>query len=301
MGWKGVDVISIMDFKKEELELLFNAADLDAEDSKPLDGKVVATAFYEPSTRTRLSFDSAVKRLGGSTIDLNPGASSIAKGEDFLDTMKMLDSYADLIILRSPSEGAARLAAEICEHPVINAGDGSQHHPTQAMIDLYSLKKMKGSIGGLSIGIMGDLKYGRAANSFLFGLGVFGVKEIKAIAHPSLRIKDVNSLLLNEMGMHISYYEELEEVLEELDVIYITRVQKERFSDPAEYEKLKDAYKLDLKALAKAKPGLLVMHPLPRLNEISREVDSTQHAAYFKQAAYGVKVRMALIRLVLGE
>ena len=302
--WMKRDVISILDFKRDELEYLFSLTDKIIEEKidmkKPLDGKIVATAFFEPSTRTRLSFETAAHRLGASVITLEPSISSLAKGESFADTMRMLDSYADVIVMRSPLEGAAKLAAEICEHPVINGGDGTQHHPTQAMIDIYTIKKIKGDLCDLSIGVLGDLKYGRAATSFMYGVSIFGVKKLWLIAPKELMPRDDVLLTLKRFNVELHYTENINDIIGELDVLYVTRIQKERFPDLAEYERVKGTYQVDLKLLSKAKDSLIVMHPLPRVDEISYEVDTTKYAAYFKEASYGVPLRMALLMLIMG-
>jgi aspartate carbamoyltransferase catalytic subunit len=303
-SWLNRDVISILDFEKEELEYLFSLTDkiiqrnIDIE--KSLEGKIIATAFFEPSTRTRLSFETAAHKLGASVITLEPSISSLEKGESIADTMKMLDSYADLIVMRSPFEGAAKLAAEICEHPIINGGDGTQHHPTQTMIDIYTIKKLKGRIDGLSIGILGDLRYGRAATSFMYGIGIFGIKEMWLIAPKELMPRDDVLLNLEKFDIKLHYVENINEIISDLDVLYVTRIQKERFPDLAEYERVKGSYQIDLQLLKKAKENLIIMHPLPRVYEIPYEIDKTQYAAYFKQASFGVPLRMALLMLIFG-
>ncbi len=303
-NWLNRDVVSILDFKKEELEHLFSLTDKIIENNmdigRPLTGKIIATAFFEPSTRTRLSFESAAHRLGASVITLEPSVSSLAKGESFADTMKMLDNYSDLIVMRSPLEGAAKLAAEICEHPIINGGDGTQHHPTQAMIDIYTIRKLKGDLHNLSIGVLGDLKYGRAATSFMYGLSIFGIKRVWLIAPKELMPRDDVLLTLQKFNMELYYFENISDVIAELDVLYVTRIQKERFPDPAEYERVKGTYQINLQLLSKAKESLIIMHPLPRVDEIAYEVDVTKYAAYFKEASYAVPLRMALLMLILG-
>ena len=303
--WKGRDVISILDFTREELDVLFQEA-LKVERSPSLyfgalEGKIVALAFFEPSTRTMLSFDTAVKRLGGQTIGFTAQeATSISKGENLADTIRMLDAYADCIVIRHPSEGSSKFAAEIASSPVINAGDGSQHHPTQAMIDLYTIWRRFGSFSNLTIGVIGDLRYGRAAASFLFGLTIYKPRKVYLISPPMLRIREEVRDFLEKRGVKFEEAESLEEVASELDVIYVTRIQKERFPDPSEYEAVKGSYRVDLKILKNLKDHAIVMHPLPRVDEISFEVDSSKHAFYFTQASFGVPVRMALLKLVLA-
>lgn len=303
-SWINRDIISILDFKKDELEYLFFLTDKIIERKlnvgKPLDGKIIATAFFEPSTRTRLSFETAAHRLGASVITLEPSVSSLAKGESFSDTMRMLDNYSDVIVMRSPLEGAAKLAAEICEHPIINGGDGTQHHPTQAMIDIYTIKKIKNNFHNLSIGVLGDLKYGRAATSFMYGISIFGVEKLWLIAPKELMPRDDVLLTLKRFNVELHYTENINDVISELDVLYVTRIQKERFPDPAEYERVKGTYQINLKLLSKAKESLIIMHPLPRVDEISYDVDTTKYAAYFKEASYGVPLRMALLMLITG-
>ena len=302
--WAGRDVISILDFTREELEELFRVAEhmerLRREGSELLRGKVVATAFFEPSTRTRLSFETAAHRLGASVITLQPTAASLVKGESLADTLRMLDDYADVIVMRSPLEGAAKMAAEICSHPVINGGDGTQHHPTQAMIDLYTIKQIKGRVDNLTVGVLGDLKYGRAATSFIFGLTRYKPKMVYLISPPELRIREDVRMVLEDLNAPIIETSSLEEVMSELDVLYVTRIQRERFPDPAEYERVKGSYRIRVSLLRRAKHDMIIMHPLPRVDELPYEVDSTPHAAYFRQASYGVPVRMAILSLVLG-
>ncbi|MEM1666286.1 MAG: aspartate carbamoyltransferase [Nitrososphaerota archaeon] len=302
--WKFRDVISILDYTRDELEHLFSVTDVILERSldvgKPLDGKIVATAFIEPSTRTRLSFETAAKRLGAEVINLEPHLSSMAKGESLTDTLRMLDDYANLIVIRSPYEGSAKHAADVCEHPVINGGDGTQHHPTQAMIDLYTIRKLKGRIDGLEVGVLGDLKYGRAAASFIYGLTKFNVKRIWLISPEPLSPRPELMDRLKRMNVDFVKTENLEEAVEDLDILYVTRIQKERFPDPAEYEKLRGSYVITKKLLSRGSEDLKVLHPLPRVDELSNDVDDTPYQAYFIQAKLGVPVRMALIGLVLG-
>ncbi|MCL7387846.1 MAG: aspartate carbamoyltransferase [Thaumarchaeota archaeon] len=302
--WKFRDVISILDFTRDDLEHLFSVTDRIIERpldiGKPLDGKIVATAFIEPSTRTRLSFETAAKRLGAEVINLEPHLSSMAKGESLTDTMRMLDDYANLIVIRSPYEGSAKHAADVCENPVINGGDGTQHHPTQAMIDLYTIRRLKGRIDGLEVGVVGDLKYGRAAASFIYGLTKFNVKKIWLVSPEPLSPRPELMDRLKRMNVEIVKTENLESAVENVDILYVTRIQKERFPDPAEYEKLRGSYVITRKLLSRAREDLKVLHPLPRVDELSNDVDDTPHQAYFIQAKLGVPVRMALIGLVLG-
>jgi aspartate carbamoyltransferase catalytic subunit len=298
------DVLSILDFKKEELEYLFQEAENILRDPTKyrdvLRGKILATAFFEPSTRTRLSFQSAILRLGGSYLDLGElEKSSIAKGENIADTIRMLDSYADIIVVRHKLEGAAKFAAEIAENPVINAGDGRKHHPTQAMLDMFTVRRLKNRIDGLTYGVLGDLKYGRAAASFILALSIFSPKKIYLISPGLLRAREDVTSILRERGISFEEVENPSEVIGELDVLYVTRIQRERFPDPSEYEKVKGSYIVDLKLLRNAKEDLIVLHPLPRVDEIALEVDGTRYAKYFEQARLGVPLRMALLKLIL--
>ncbi len=295
MSFRGKDVLSILDFSRNDLERLFRIASSKFEGDE-LKGKVVALAFFEPSTRTRLSFETATLRLGGGYIGFDAvQGTSIAKGETFSDTIRMLDAYADVIVVRHSLEGAAKLAAELAEAPVINAGDGSKRHPTQAMIDLYTVWKEKKGIDNLVYGVLGDLRYGRASGSFLRALNLYSPRKVYLIAPESLRPKEE---LLDTLKMPWEFAD-LEEVLPELDVLYVTRIQKERFPDPAEYERVKGSYRIDAALLKNAKEDMIILHPLPRVDEIALDVDSTPHARYFKQAAYGVPIRMALLREVV--
>ncbi|BEP17390.1 aspartate carbamoyltransferase [Pyrofollis japonicus] len=306
--WLGRDVISILDFSRDMLEELFLVADemdrflRSGRVPRLLEGKLVALAFFEPSTRTRLSFDTAAKRLGAETIGFSgEEGTSIAKGENLADTVRMLDSYADAIVIRHKYEGSALYAAEVAEHPVINAGDGKQHHPTQAMLDLYTVRQLFGSVDGLVYGVLGDLRYGRAATSFILGLTLFRPKKLYLISPPLLRAREEVLEVLRQRGIVFEEAGSLEEVIGGLDVLYVTRIQRERFPDPSEYEKVKGSYRVTRRLLEEhAKPELRVMHPLPRVDEISFDVDETKYAAYFIQARNGVPVRMALLALVLG-
>ncbi len=308
-SWKGRDVISILDFSLDDLEELYNRADKYLEKIRAgtplrtLEGLVISLAFFEPSTRTRMSFETAAKRLGASVIGFTAAAgTSLEKGESYADTIRMLDGYSDLIVLRHKYEGAARFAAEIAEHPVVNGGDGKQHHPTQAFIDLYTIRKLKQRLEGLNIGVLGDLRYGRAANSFILGTALYRTNTLYLISPSQLRMRDETRIILEDLGVRFYETESLEDVVSDLDVLYVTRIQKERFPDPSEYEKVKGSYRVTRRLLeTRAKPDLIVMHPLPRVGEISYDVDDTRYQAYFKQAYYGVPVRMAVLSLVFGR
>lgn len=304
MSWTGRDVISMRDFSRSDLEILFERArEMEPYAKSGLDllrGKIMAVAFFEPSTRTRLSFETAMKRLGGEVIGFSSAeGTSVEKGETFSDTIRMLDAYADVIVVRHRLEGAAKLAAEMAQAPVINAGDGSFNHPTQAMLDLYTIWREKGRIDGLKIGIMGDLKYARTVNSLLEGLSLFDV-EVALISPEFLRPRQETLDYIEARGLRWRAYSKLDEVLGDLDVLYLVRIQKERFLDPLEYERVKGSYRLTAESLRGAKEDLIVLHPLPRVDELDPSVDRTRHAAYFKQAAYGVPLRMALLSLVLA-
>ncbi len=296
MSFTGKDVLCILDFTRNDLERLFRIASSKFEGDE-LRGKVIALAFFEPSTRTRMSFETATLRLSGNYIGFGTTqATSIAKGESFSDTVRMLDAYADVIVVRHRLEGAAKLAAELAESPVINAGDGSKRHPTQAIIDLYTIWREKKGIDNMTYGVLGDLRYGRAARSFLRALNLYSPRKVYLIAPESLRPKEE---LLDSLKMPWEFAN-LNDILPELDVLYVTRIQKERFPDPAEYERVKGSYRIDTNLLKNAKTSLAVMHPLPRVDEISLDVDKTEHAFYFKQAANGVPVRMALLSEVVA-
>ncbi|AEH24437.1 aspartate carbamoyltransferase [Pyrococcus yayanosii] len=306
MEWKGRDIISIRDFSKEDIEFVLETAErLERElrEKGHLEyakGKILATLFFEPSTRTRLSFESAMHRLGGAVIGFaEASTTSVKKGESLRDTIKTVEQYSDVIVIRHPKEGAARLAAEVAEIPVINAGDGSNQHPTQTLLDLYTIKKEFGRIDGLKIGLLGDLKYGRTTHSLAEALSFYDV-ELYLISPELLRMPRHIVEELRERGVKVKETSDLEAVIGELDVLYVTRIQKERFPDEQEYLKVKGSYQVNLAILAKAKENLKVMHPLPRVDEIHPEVDGTPHAIYFKQVFNGVPVRMALLGLVLG-
>ncbi len=302
-AWKGRDVISILDFSRGELESLFKAADAFVGPPRPrkdLADRIIATAFFEPSTRTRLSFTTAALRLGAKVIDLSPDVSSILKGESLHDTTMMLEGYSDLIVMRHPSEGAALLAAELSSVPVVNGGDGSQHHPTQAMLDLFTVRRLKGRIDGLTYAVLGDNRYARSATSFLYGLTKFKPKMVHIVSPETLSPRAEVVKQLKGLGLRFELGSDLEKVIGAADVLYLTRIQKERFPDPNEYEKVKGSYKLTKEVLAKGKGGLIVLHPLPRSTELPYDVDSAKAAAYMTQAHLAVPLRMALLLKVAG-
>jgi len=306
MSLHGRDLVSIRDLSREEIEQLLAAARKMipvAEGSKTassLADKIVAMAFFEPSTRTRLSFEAAVQRLGGRCLTIaDAGATSMRKGESLYDTIRMLSSYADAIVLRHPNEGAARLAARASERPIVNAGDGAGQHPTQTLLDLATMQEAFGTLTGLKVVLLGDLKYGRTVHSLAFALAQFG-SEIVLCSPPSLRLPDDHREELRRAGARLSVEPDVRRALADADVLYVTRIQKERFSDEEEYHAVAGSYRVDNALLAGTKPRLIVMHPLPRAGEIAPEVDETPHAAYFRQAFLAVPVRMALLNEILG-
>ena len=297
------DLISITDYSKEEyLQIMELAAEFEKNPNQDLlKGKVVASLFFEPSTRTRLSFETAISRLGGQIIGIaDPGSSSVIKGETLHDTIKMVTNYADLIVMRHPLEGAARYAAEIATVPVINAGDGANQHPSQTLLDMYSILKTQGRLDNLNIFMVGDLKYGRTVHSLLMAMSEFDNQIFNFIAPEELQMPQEYKIHLKERG--IRYFEHLEftDIINAADIIYMTRVQKERFSDPIEYEKVKNVYILREKMLRNTRPNVRVLHPLPRVNEIHTDVDSSEKAYYFEQALNGVFAREAIISHILN-
>jgi aspartate carbamoyltransferase catalytic subunit len=300
------DIVSIKDFTKDDLEVVFDATDKVSR-LKPSQrgelgkGRTLGYIFYEPSTRTRMSFEAAMASLGGASIGIaDLKSSSVEKGESLADTIRIIDLYSDVIVLRHPMDGSSRFAAELSQNPIINAGSGSEEHPTQALLDLYTMLKEKKRLDGLSIAIVGDLKYGRTVYSLLYALANYKV-DIHLVSPPSLRIRK-ESIYEVQGRLKVKEHSALDDgVLSDADVIYITRIQRERFPDIQEYEKVRGTYTIDEKTLAKAKPDVAVMHPLPRVDEISHNVDHMKNAIYFKQAAYGKELRAALLALMLNE
>jgi len=306
MNLKGKDLVSIRDLSKEEIFYILKKADemipyaKGEKKTNILKGKILATLFFEPSTRTKLSFETAMYRLGGDVIGFSePSMTSIKKGETLADTVRMVDSYSDIIVIRHSLEGAARLAAEFAEAPVINAGDGAGRHPTQCLLDLFTIMKEKGRIEGLKIALVGDLKYGRTVHSLAHALALFGA-ELIFVSPETLKMPKEIVRDCQDLGAEPKSLTNLEKAIKDVDVIYVTRIQKERFPDPTEYNRVVGSYKIDMSLLKHAKEDAIVMHPLPRVNEIDPEVDGTKHALYFKQAFYGVPVRMALLSSLLG-
>ena len=298
-------LMSPLDFTTEELDALFDlAAEIEKDPERfahVCDGRILATAFYEPSTRTRLSFEAAMLRLGGKVIGFSDaGSSSAAKGESVSDTIKVISQYADICAMRHPKEGAAYVAASKSEIPVINAGDGGHQHPTQTLADLMTIRSMHGKLGGFKIGLCGDLKFGRTVHSLINALVRYEGISFVFISPPELKVPDYITEMLNDMNIPYTEVIKLEDVIADLDMLYMTRVQKERFFNEEDYVRLKDFYILTKEKMNLAGKDMLVLHPLPRVNEISVEVDEDPRACYFKQVKYGMYVRMALIMTLLG-
>lgn len=295
-------LVSIGDFSKDEiLRIMELAAHFEANpNQRLLKEKVIATLFFEPSTRTRLSFETAINRLGGKVIGFSDsGSTSVSKGETLHDTIKMVSGYADVIVMRHYIEGAARYASEVSKVPVVNAGDGSNQHPSQTLLDLYSIIKTQGTLSNLHIMMVGDLKYGRTVHSLIQAMSHFGAR-FTFVAPEELTLPDEYKLFLHECGVQFKETTDFMEEINNADIIYMTRVQRERFSDLMEYERVKNAYILRLKMIENTKPNMKILHPLPRVNEIDKEVDSSPKAYYFDQAANGVYARMAIITHLLG-
>ncbi|KXB02875.1 aspartate carbamoyltransferase [candidate division MSBL1 archaeon SCGC-AAA261D19] len=306
MSISGRDIITLENLSDGEILQIFETADKfepvarGKEKSDVLEGKIIGALFFEPSTRTRLSFKSAAKRLGGGTIGFaEAGVSSTAKGESLADTVRTVENYCDAIILRHPKMGSAKFAAEMVEVPVINAGDGAGHHPTQTLLDLYTMRKATGDLEHFDLGLVGDLKYGRTVHSLAYAITRF-IPKLFLISPPSLKMPSEIVGDLSDRGVEVVETSNLEAILPELDILYVTRIQKERFPDPAEYEEIKGTYRVDPELLQEAKPELSVLHPLPRVDEISPEVDSTPYSMYFDQVFNGVIVRMALLSMLIG-
>ena len=299
------DLITMDDLTNEEiLQVLDNARSLlpvaKGDVYLPLlQGKVLGNLFFENSTRTRMSFETAMKRLGGEVLNLSSIGSSVAKGDTLYDTMKMVDGYADIAVIRHPNQGAAQYSADAVEIPILNGGDGAGNHPTQTMLDLFTIREAHGSLEGLNVMMVGDLRYGRTTHSLSHALVRFGAK-ITLVSPESLRMPDEIVSDLISHGGEISETEEMSLSIDSADVIYMTRIQKERFPDDDEYIKVAGIYKLTEDDLSGAKAGMIVMHPLPRVNELDASVDSTKHARYFQQAFNGVPTRMALLCRSLG-
>lgn len=300
------DIVSIRDLNREEIEYIMDLSEkmipyaIGDKVDKVLDGKILGNLFFEPSTRTKLSFESAAYRLGCDVIDVSEmSVTSISKGETLADTIRMVDAYCDLIVLRHPYEGAARLAAKFSINPVINAGDGAGSHPTQTLLDLFTMRQAKGSLDGLSVALVGDLKYGRTVHSLAEALTMFGAK-LTLVAPDTLQMPDEIVSHIKERGCTPIKTDSLEDVISQTDVLYVTRIQRERFPDPTEYKRVAGMYRVNNSMLREAMSDMIVMHPLPRIDEIAPEVDTSEHAKYFEQAFNGVPVRMALLCAILG-
>jgi aspartate carbamoyltransferase len=303
----GRDILSVKQFDRGDLEYIFGVAEEMQEMVRRvgsfdlLKGKILASLFYEPSTRTSSSFTSAMERLGGSVIPISEVRySSVSKGESLPDTIRTLECYADVIVLRHPETGSAALAAQYARKPVINAGDGIGEHPTQALLDLYTIEAELGRLDGLTVTMLGDLKYGRTVHSLARLLTLFNAR-INYVSPEILRMPPEIIAEISERGIQQAEYSSLEPVLAETDVLYVTRVQKERFANPEDYELVKGSYVIDSQSMQTAKNDMIVMHPLPRVGEISMEFDDDPRAAYFRQMEYGLYVRMALLAMVLGK
>lgn len=299
--WSLKNIISINDFSKDDIIHVLNTAKLCEE--KPenlLKGKILATLFFEPSTRTRLSFEAAIKKMGGKVLGFaDPNVSSHKKGESIQDTIRMVDRYADAIVMRHFLDGAARAAADVSKVPIINGGDGANQHPTQTLLDLYSIQKTQGTLENLKVAIVGDLKYGRTTHSLATGLSLFGC-ELFFVAPDELQMPKSVIQDLDKKGIKYSFHKKISEIVDDVDILYMTRIQKERFSDLNDYERVKNVFILDDVMLNSVKKNMKILHPLPRVNEISLNVDKSPHAYYFEQAANGIPVRQALLCLLLG-
>ena len=303
MQFHNRDIISIQDFTRQEINHILKVSQTMEPQAKTgtntLKGKILATLFYEPSTRTRLSFEAAMQKLGGTTIGFaETETTSTKKGENLVDTIRTVENYADAIALRHNLEGAARLAAEYSKKPIINGGTGAEEHPTQALIDLYTIQKEKNRIDNLKIALIGDLRYGRTVHSLAHALALYNI-ELYLISPETLRMRN-DVLQKIKSKIPVTENPKLEDIISQIDVLYVTRIQKERFPDPAEYAKVKGAYKIDLTTIKNAKKNMIILHPLPRVDEIAPEVDNTPQARYFQQVWNGLVVRMALLSLVLG-
>jgi len=299
------DVISIRDLGKENLESIFSATEkiIDLDPTKRREiarGKTLGYIFFEPSTRTRLSFQAAMALIGGTSLGIaDISSSSVQKGESLSDTVKVMSGYTDILVLRHPLDGSSRFSAEISQKPIINGGSGTEEHPTQAIQDLFTIKKEKKKIDGLKIGIVGDLKYGRTVYSLLHGLCNYNV-DVHLISPESLKIRNDSTY---DIKKKLSYTEStsIDEYIDDLDVLYVTRIQKERFPDEEEYVKMRGSYVIGLDVIKKMKEDAIILHPLPRIDEISTDVDSSKQAKYFEQAEYGKYTRAALLGLILNE
>jgi len=304
---KGKDILNTAQFSLQELNLIMNtAANFEkkvkgGEIIRNMEGQVVASLFFEPSTRTRLSFETAINRLGARVITVaNAASSSVAKGETLADTIRTVDGYVDVIVIRHPMKGSAKIAADNASHPVINGGDGTGQHPTQALLDLYTIRKEKGVLGGHTVTFLGDLKNGRTVHSLGYFMNLCKNKMI-FVSPKSLKMPAEITADLRSRGAEIEETEDVEKALSVSDIVYVTRVQRERFENPEDYEKVKGVYVINREMINRAKKGITILHPLPRVDEISTDVDDYEGAAYFRQAHNGLYVRMALLSLVTGR
>jgi aspartate carbamoyltransferase catalytic subunit len=304
---QGKDILNTAQFSLEELNLIMDTASnfekrvKSGEVIRNMEGQVVASLFFEPSTRTRLSFEAAINRLGARVVSMaNAATSSVAKGETLADTIRTVDGYVDIIVMRHPKKGSAKIAADNALHPVINGGDGAGQHPTQALLDLYTMRKEKGILGGQTITFLGDLKNGRTVHSLGYFMALCKNKMI-FVSPKSLKMPAEITEDLKSRGAEIEETEDIEKALSVSDLVYVTRVQRERFENPEEYEKVKGVYIINRELINRAKKGITVLHPLPRVDEIATEVDDYEGAAYFRQAHNGLYVRMALLALVSGK
>ena len=299
---KNRSLVSINDYSKEEImQILEIAAEFEKEPHQNLlNGRVIASLFFEPSTRTRLSFESAIQKMGGNVVGFSSAAtSSVQKGESLKDTILTVCNYSDLIVMRHPVDGSARYASEVATVPIINAGDGANQHPTQCLLDLYSIKKTQGTLENLEVTFVGDLKYGRTVHSLVIALCQFNTK-FHLVSPVELKLPSAVKRHIKEANLQYEQYTDFNEVIPKSDIIYMTRIQRERFPDPLEYEKVKNAYILNNSMLDNSRENCRILHPLPRVNEISIDVDSNPKAYYFEQALNGVFVRQALIAAILG-
>ncbi len=299
---KNRSLISINDYSKEEyIKVLDIAEDFEKNPrQKILENHVIATLFFEPSTRTRLSFESAISQLGGKIIGFtDASSSSVSKGETLMDTIKTVANYSDLIVMRHPLDGSARWASEVAGIPIINAGDGANQHPTQCLLDMYSIRKTQGTLENIHIAFVGDLKYGRTVHSLVIAMSEFNA-TFHLVSPEELKLPSVIKKYIKDAGLKYHQYTDIENIMDKVDILYMTRIQRERFADPMEYERVKNSYILKNNMLENSKPNMRILHPLPRVNEIEEAVDQNPKAYYFQQAKNGVFVREALIASILG-
>lgn len=299
---KNRSLISINDYSKEEYIKILDIAEGFEENprQKILENHVIATLFFEPSTRTRLSFESAISQLGGKIIGFtDASSSSVSKGETLMDTVKTVANYSDLIVMRHPLDGSARWASEVAGVPIINAGDGANQHPTQCLLDMYSIRKTQGTLENIHIAFVGDLKYGRTVHSLVIAMTQFNA-TFHLVSPEELKLPSVIKKYIKDAGLKYHQYTEIEDIMDKVDILYMTRIQRERFADPMEYERVKNSYILKNDMLENSKPNMRVLHPLPRVNEIEEAVDQNPKAYYFQQALNGVYVREALLAAILG-